>query len=88
VKHKTEFKRSILNPNYTGDFLSYMKNQEEQEEDSDDQEYEYNRDNPEMSFKVNESYHLPDNIINKDMNAIYSLNIQEDYDEDEDEDDE
>jgi hypothetical protein len=86
VKHKTEFKRSILNPNYTGDFLSYMKNQEEQEEDSDDQEYEYNRDNPEISFKVNESYHLPDNIINKDMNAIYSLNIQEDYDEDEDED--
>lgn len=96
VIQKSEFKMSILNPNYNANPIKYMYKEEEQEEDSDDQEYEYNRDNPETLFKMNESYHIPENIMNRDRNAIYQINLSnynlhqddnDDEDQDEDEDD-
>lgn len=58
---KEKFENSILNPNYKGNFISYMYQQKEQEEDSDDQEYDYDRDNLE-NYRAMESRYNPDEI--------------------------
>jgi hypothetical protein len=41
---KLKFQQSILNPNYTGDFIGYRFHEDDQEGDSDDQEEDYSRD--------------------------------------------
>lgn len=90
VIQKNNFIQSILNPNYNADHIAYLYKQEEQEEDSDDQEYDYNRDHPEATFKINESNHLSENIRNRDNDILYNINMQniriKDYDDDTEED--
>jgi len=76
-----EFKGSILNPNYSPDILNYLYKQEEQDEDSDDQDIDYNKDHPESSFAINESFHLPINITRRDNNALLRLNLTDDEDD-------
>jgi hypothetical protein len=78
VLQKQEFKNSILNPNYMPDVVNYLYKQEEQDIDSDDQEFDYNRDHPDTSFKINESFHMPVNIARRDGNALLKLNIDTD----------
>jgi hypothetical protein len=76
---KQQFKQSILNPNYNGNFIEYMRNFENEEYESDDQEEEYSRDFPE-NYKGIENRHMPDTITNMDNEALYrfNLNLQED----------
>ena len=76
---KQQFTQSILNPNYNGNFIEYMRNFENEEEESDDQEEDYSRDFPE-NYQVIESRHMPETINNLDNEALYrfNLNLEED----------
>jgi hypothetical protein len=64
------FKQSILNPNYQGNFISYLVNEQGQEEDSDDQEEEYNVDDI-NSYRAMESRYSPEQIARIDRDALY-----------------
>ena len=64
------FKQSILNPNYQGNFISYLVHQQGQEEDSDDQEEEYNVDDI-NSYRAMESRYSPEQIARIDRDALY-----------------
>ena len=79
---KKPFERSLINSNYTGDFMGYMYRQEEQEEDSDDQDMDYNRDTLEK-YRMAESRNLPWQVAQRNIQQFYDLNLEE---EDEDED--
>jgi hypothetical protein len=72
-----DFKGSILNPNYTGNFLDYMYTHEEQEGDSDDQEEDYSRDIL-MNYRVQEARHVPEAIDRIDREALFRAHISED----------
>jgi hypothetical protein len=54
---KTKFQQSILNPNYTGDFIGYRFHEDDQEGDSDDQEEDYSRDALGDYKKYEQRYH-------------------------------
>jgi hypothetical protein len=82
VIQKSLFEHSILNPNYKADVVNYLYKQEDQDAESDDQDIDYNRDHPETSFKMNESFHLPGNIARRDANALLQLNLGIETDED------
>lgn len=71
-----EFKRSIINPNYNGNFLEYMYTQENQEGDSDDQEEDYNRDEI-ANYRVQEARHMPEAIRRLDREAMFRANIED-----------
>ena len=62
---KQQFKSSILNPNYDGNFISYMYRQEEQESDSDDQEEDFSRDAM-ANYRIQEQHHLPASVQRRD----------------------
>lgn len=72
---KTEFKNSVINPNYTGDFINYLRTQEEQEEESDDGE-DYDRDVL-MKYKRAESQFMPSQIRQRDMEALYLMDLED-----------
>ena len=79
---KNEFARSILNPNYTGEFIKDI-HYGEMEEDSDDQEFEFggelqNEGNIGSTgntssldlYKIRENRHLPENVHQMDLEAM------------------
>ena len=72
---KAAFTRSILNPNYTGEFMKDMDN--ELEDDSDDQEYDYSQDNITTSYKAREARHLPDQIQQLDLEAMHRFALDD-----------
>jgi hypothetical protein len=72
----TQFKRSIINPNYTGNFLDYMMHQESHEGDSDDQDEAYNRDAI-MNYRIQEARHMPDAVQRLDREALFRARIEE-----------
>jgi len=74
---KQTFERSIINTNYTGDFMGYMYQQADQEEDSDDEEVDYNRDTMDK-YRMAESRNLPWQVAQRNVQQYYDLNIQED----------
>lgn len=76
VSTNSDFKRSIINSNYNGDFLKYQYGQEEQEEDSDDQDIDYNRD-PFENYKNNEAMNLPWQVAQRNVSKFYSENPPE-----------
>jgi hypothetical protein len=76
---KLSFEKSLMNPNYTGNFIKDMDL--ELEEDSDDQEYDYNHDEFDRMYQSRESRHLPDNILRLDKEAMYKFAL-DDPDED------
>ena len=78
---KVDFKKSIINTNYDGDFMKYQYTQEEQEEDSDDQDIDYNRDEFEK-YKKNEANNLPSQVAQRNVQLYYDLNYPEDEEED------
>lgn len=63
------FEHSILNPNYTGEFIKdiHQGEYEEDEEDEDDEE-EYARQRD--MYRLRESRHLPNNITQMDMDVM------------------
>lgn len=66
---RIEFQKSILNPNYNGNFIDYMYHQDDQEEESDDQEEEYDRDYLE-DYRRRENYYLPENRLRRDVDFV------------------
>lgn len=79
----TEFKKSIINSNYNGNFLEYQYGQEEQEEDSDDQDIDYNRDKF-HNYKKNEANALPWQVAQRNITKYYEENASDDEEEDDD----
>lgn len=63
---KQQFQSSILNPNYDGNFITYMYKQEDQEMDSDDQDEDFDRDHLE-DYRKQEVLHLPENQWRRNM---------------------
>jgi hypothetical protein len=84
---KNTFARSILNPNYTGEYMKDI-HYGDPEEDSDDQEYEYSEDHTDL-YRVRENRHLPDNVRQIDLEAMqhFALNDVDPGDEDGDDED-
>jgi hypothetical protein len=78
---KEVFERSLLNPNYTGNTLKDLDNEEE--EDSDDQEFSYNNDDYSHAYKSREIRHLPDNVLKLDIEAMnqFALHDADQYDD-------
>ena len=78
---KNEFFRSILNPNYTGEFIKDV-HYGEIEEDSDDQEYDnvQNGDETQNScldlYRIRENRHLPENVHQMDLEAMQRFAIE------------
>lgn len=70
-----EFKNSVINPNYTGDFVKYLRTQEEQEEESDDGE-DYDRDVL-MKYKRAETQFMPSQIRQRDLEALYLMDLED-----------
>jgi hypothetical protein len=70
------FERSIINPNYTGDYMQYILSQEDKEGDSDDQDESYDRDIL-MNYRTQEARHLPDTIDRLDREALFRAHIEE-----------
>ena len=70
---RVDFKKSIINSNYNGDFIKYKYGQEEQEEDSDDQDIDYNRDEFEK-YKNNEARNLPIQVAQRNIKMFYDIN--------------
>ena len=64
---KNRFEQSIINPNYTGDFLRYMyhRGDDNAEEDSDDDEEDYSRDNID-NYRVVEARNTPERLEYED----------------------
>lgn len=73
---KVEFKKSLINTNYNGNFLEYQYTQQQQEEDSDDQDMDYNKDEFEK-YKINEARNLPFQVAQRNLQMYYDLNYQE-----------
>lgn len=71
----TQFKQSILNPNYSGNVLSYLYTQHETA--SDDQDTDYNEDEID-DYRLQEARHLPQNIVRLDLEAVRQLNLTDD----------
>lgn len=69
-----EFKYSILNPNYNGNYIEYMNTTEGQEEESDDQSEDYDRDAP-QNYQIVEARHLPETIQQIDQEALYRFSL-------------
>lgn len=88
---KEHFKRSILNPNYDGNFHAYMYRQDEQEEESDDQSVDYNEDYDTFNkWKAMQQRNLPEQRHLQDIETLKDLqymNINADDDESADADD-
>jgi len=76
---KAQFERSLINKNYTGDFMSYMYSQAEQEEESDDEEEDLNRDTLE-NYRVAEARNLPWQLAQRNIQNFYDLNLEEEED--------
>lgn len=77
VPHSTAtFERSIINPNYNGNYIEYMFNQEDQEGDSDDHDEEYSRDVL-ANYRVQEMRHKPEMVSRLDREALFRARIQE-----------
>jgi hypothetical protein len=70
------FQRSIINPNYTGDYMQYILSQEDKEGDSDDQDESYDRDIL-MNYRTQEARHLPETIDRLDREALFRAHIEE-----------
>ena len=89
---KEHFSKSILNPNYDGNFHAYMYRQDEQEEDSDDQSVDYNEDYDTFNkWKAMQQRNLPEQRHMQDIEALKSLkdiNMNEDDEDEDDEEDE
>lgn len=79
--NKAEFKKSIINTNYNGNFLEYQYTQQQQEEDSDDQDMDYNRDDFEK-YKENEARNLPYQVAQRNLQMYYDLNYPSDEEDD------
>jgi hypothetical protein len=73
---QVSFTQSIINPNYTGDFMKYLLDQEDKEGDSDDQDESYDRDVL-MNYRVQEARHLPETVQNLDREALFRARIEE-----------
>lgn len=71
------FQQSILNPNYDGNFLSYMYKQEQQESDSDDQEEDFSRDRL-ADYSYQEMRYHPENQRRRDLEMLYDAETFED----------
>ena len=76
---KAQFERSLINKNYTGDFMSYMYSQAEQEAESDDEEEDLNRDTLE-NYRVAEARNLPWQLAQRNIQNFYDLNLEEEDD--------
>lgn len=72
-----DFKKSIINTNYNGNFLEYQYTQQQQEEDSDDQDMDYNRD-AFNKYKYNEARNLPNQVAQRNLQMYYDLNYGSD----------
>jgi hypothetical protein len=81
-KQKEVFQRSIINPNYDGNFQAYMYKQEEQEADSDDaeDEDEYNRDDLLHTYRFHENKYLPQNMHIRNADMLREYEDELDYD--------
>ena len=78
---KYEFKNSLLNPNYTGNFIhdiEYGCGGDDGEQDSDDQEFDYNRDTFDESYNAREHRHLPNTIRQMDNEALQRFRLSDD----------
>jgi hypothetical protein len=78
---KQQFRASILNPNYDGNFISYMYKQEDQESDSDDQEEDFDRDHLD-DYRKQEALYLPENQWRRNLDVIQELPRFSDLDDD------
>ena len=67
---KLEFAQSILNPNYTGNFIDYRFREDDQEGDSDDQEEDFSRDVV-GNYKKYETKYLPENVRLQNLPVVY-----------------
>lgn len=84
---KQVFTRSLLNPNYTGEFIKDIHGGEYEEDEED----EYDPDNMQLQrdiYRVRENRHLPDNIKNMDMEAMQRFVLEDDQEGGDDEDEE
>jgi hypothetical protein len=72
---KNEFEVSVINPNYNGDFVKYLRTQEEQEEESDDGE-DYDRDTL-LKYKRAEMQFMPSQIQQRDLEALYLMDLED-----------
>jgi hypothetical protein len=76
-----KFNKSILNPNYDGNYLSYMYTHEEQEEESDDEPENFDRDELD-DYRKQEAYYLPENRWRRDTDFVNRMPEFRDLDED------
>jgi len=67
---KRQFTSSLLNPNYDGNFMNYMYQQEDQEGESEDQDDDLDRDNFIQEYKKNEQFYLPENQWRRNMEYV------------------
>ena len=66
-----QFQKSILNPNYNGNFIDYRFKEDDQEGDSDDQEEDFSRD-PIGDYKKYEQMYMPENIRQRNIENVYN----------------
>jgi len=84
-----KFSRSILNPNYTGNFHEYARHEAEQEESSDDQSVDYNEDQDTFAmWKMMQQRNLPELRFVQDVDTLRSLQFEDEDSSGGDEDDE
>jgi hypothetical protein len=69
---KVKFDRSILNPNYRGDFIEYRFREDDQEGDSDDQDDDFSRDKVGDYKKYEVQYH-PETIRLQQLQRTYEI---------------
>lgn len=77
---KAHFERSILNPNYNGNFHEYMYREDEREEDSDDQSVDYNEDYDTFNkWQAMQQRNLPEQRHMQDIEALKDLRKLKEY---------
>lgn len=80
-----QFARSVLNPNYTGNFHDYARFEAEQEEDSDDQSIDYNEDQDTFAmWRLMQQRNLPEQRLVQDMDVLRRLRLDGEDDGDDD----
>lgn len=71
---KDKFNQSVLNPNYHGNYMSYIFDDDQNEDSEDNDEYDYNGDEiDEPDYRQHEVRHLPGTIARIDQQALYHI---------------
>lgn len=84
---KNNFTRSLLNPNYTGEFMKDIHDGIYDEDEEDEYDEESLRHHQQI-YRVRENRHLPENVNQMDLEALQRFALDDDDGDGDDRDDE